>query len=287
MVWIYGGAFNTGSGIRTKYSPDYFMQENIILVTFNYRLSSLGFLSVADPACEVPGNAGLKDQVLALKWVKENISYFGGDNKNITVFGESAGGASVHYMTICEQTKGLFHKAICMSGVVKNPWAFSGPSTHWPYRLACEKGYSGPNEDKLVLDYLRKVPAEDLVLVDKLNLEAVGQGGFYAFVPCLEPYDSANGVITKPLEELTANAWGNQIPMVIGGTSFEGLVRYSQIKKKKVIDLYNNNPELYFPLELRKTLTADRTKKLVQQLKELHFKDTTDVLGFMDVSCNS
>lgn len=286
MVWIYGGAFNTGSGIRTKYSPDYFMQENIILVTFNYRLSSLGFLSLADPKCEVAGNAGLKDQVLALKWVKENISYFGGDNENITVFGESAGSASVHYMTICEQTRGLFQKTICMSGVVKNPWAYSDSTTHLPYRLACEKGYNGPNEDKLVLDYLEKLPAEELVLVDKLNLEAVNQGGFYAFVPSLEPYSSENAVISKPLDELIANAWGNQLPMLIGGTSFEGLVRYSQIKKKNVIELYNENPELYFPLKLRKILMQHNIEKLVEQLKELHFKNTTDVMGFMDVSLN-
>ncbi|XP_065360625.1 esterase B1-like [Calliphora vicina] len=282
MVWIYGGAFNTGSAIRNKYSPDYFMQENVILVTFNYRLSSLGFLSMEDPSCEVPGNAGLKDQVMALKWVKDNISYFGGDEENITLFGESAGAASVHFMTVTEQTRGLFHKAICMSGCISNPWAFSGKSTELPYRLACEKGYSGANEDKLVLEYLRNMPAEQLVLIDKLNLEAVGKGGFYAFIPCLEPYDNETAVIRKPLEELIKSSWGNEIPMMIGGTSFEGLVRYSQIKKKPVLEIYNAKPELYFPAKVQKKLTKEKTELLVKQLKELHFKNTSEIMGFMD-----
>ncbi|XP_037812857.1 esterase B1-like [Lucilia sericata] len=282
MVWIYGGAFNTGSGIRTKYSPDYFMQKNVILVTFNYRLSSLGFLSLADPSCEVPGNAGLKDQVMALKWVKDNISYFGGDEQNITLFGESAGGASVHFMAVTEQTKGLFHKAICMSGCISNPWAFSGISTDLPYRLACEKGYSGANEDKLVLEYLRKLPAEQLVLIDKLNLEAVGRGGFYAFIPSLEPYDNEGSVIRKPLEDLIKSGWGNEIPMMIGGTSFEGLVRYSQIKKKPVLEIFNAKPELYFPAEVQKKLTEEKRDLLVAKVKELHFKDTNEIMGFMD-----
>lgn len=71
------------------YGPDYFMQKDVVLVTFNYRLGPIGFLSLQDPELGVPGNAGLKDQTFALKWVQRNIANFGGDKENVTIFGES------------------------------------------------------------------------------------------------------------------------------------------------------------------------------------------------------
>lgn len=74
---------------------------------------------------QIPGNAGLKDQVIGIKWVKENCGAFGGDPNNITVFGESAGGASTHFLMITERTKGLFQKAITMSGSAFCDWALT------------------------------------------------------------------------------------------------------------------------------------------------------------------
>lgn len=139
MVWIYGGGFQFGEASRECYSPDYLLREDVVVISINYRLGPLGtnddtwkkkhifnislpgFLCLDDPELDVPGNAGLKDQVLALRWVKANCSRFGGDSANITIFGDSAGSASVHYMMITEQTRGLFHKAICMSGNTLSP----------------------------------------------------------------------------------------------------------------------------------------------------------------------
>lgn len=284
MVWIYGGAFNTGSCVRQKYGPDYLMKENVILVTFNYRLSSLGFLSLCDPACEVPGNAGLKDQVLALKWVKENISQFGGDIHNITLFGESAGASSVNYMLATPQTEGLFQKAICMSGCILNNWAFNENATELAYSLACDKGFNGPNEDSMILKFLQKLPAEQLVQIDKLNLKASIKGGFYAFVPTREPYDTEGSVVRKNLKDLLSSSWGNNIPVMIGGTSFEGLVRYSQLKNKpQIMDLYKNNPEMFLPEEVKNKHSKEILKSLAEQLKTIHFKDSSDIINFMDV----
>lgn len=99
---LYLQIFNTfihrfGSGNTFLYGPDYIVQEGVILVTFNYRLGPIGFLSVGGDA---PGNAGLKDQVLALKWVRDNIAAFGGNPNDVTIFGQSAGGASVHYLMV-------------------------------------------------------------------------------------------------------------------------------------------------------------------------------------------
>ena len=102
MVWIHGGAFIGGNGGTNFFGPDYFMCEHnenpVILVTLNYRLGILGFLSLGDDV--VTGNMGLKDQSLALKWVQNNIASFGGDPNQVTIFGESAGGFSNIFFSI-------------------------------------------------------------------------------------------------------------------------------------------------------------------------------------------
>ncbi|KAJ9598083.1 hypothetical protein L9F63_026814 [Diploptera punctata] len=116
MVWIHGGAFIMGS--------------DVVVVTINYRLGAFGFLNLDIE--EVPGNAGLKDQVLALKWVQENILEFGGNPNKVTIVGESAGGASVHLHILSPMSTGLFHHAISESGTGLNPWAFRTPNSSFP-----------------------------------------------------------------------------------------------------------------------------------------------------------
>ncbi|KAK7083393.1 hypothetical protein SK128_020036, partial [Halocaridina rubra] len=97
MVYIHGGAFYLGGSYFFR-GVQPLVQHNVIMVTINYRLGVLGFLSTEDAAA--PGNQGLKDQTLALQWVHDNIAAFGGDPDKITIFGESAGSASVHYQLI-------------------------------------------------------------------------------------------------------------------------------------------------------------------------------------------
>lgn len=122
-VWIHGGGFVAGSSSTELYGPEFIVEKEVIMVSMNYRLGIFGFLSLKDPKLGIPGNAGLKDQAMALKWIKENISFFGGDPKNITIFGESAGGASVHFQMISPMSKGLFCKAVSLSGTALCPWA--------------------------------------------------------------------------------------------------------------------------------------------------------------------
>lgn len=86
---IYGGGFVVGGGEDYYYGADFLMEQCVILVTMNYRLGPLGFLSLAQP--EFSGNMGLKDQQLALKWIQDNIHTFGGDNESVTIIGTSAG----------------------------------------------------------------------------------------------------------------------------------------------------------------------------------------------------
>ncbi|XP_054729259.1 juvenile hormone esterase-like [Anastrepha obliqua] len=104
MVYIHGGGFQCGSGISSFHGPEFLLDQDIILVIGNYRVGPLGFLSTETLDC--PGNFGLKDQVEILRWVQENIAAFGGDPTSVTIFGNSAGAASVTYHMLSNSSKG-------------------------------------------------------------------------------------------------------------------------------------------------------------------------------------
>ncbi|KAL3288034.1 hypothetical protein HHI36_002486 [Cryptolaemus montrouzieri] len=123
LVYIHGGAFIFGAATNENYGPEYLLDKDLILVTPNYRLGALGFLSTNDDVS--PGNYGLKDQSLALKWVNKNIKHFGGDPDSVTVGGVSAGGASSHYQLLSPLNTGLFKGVISQSGISLCNWAFN------------------------------------------------------------------------------------------------------------------------------------------------------------------
>ena len=118
MIWIHGGALVTGGSSSIMYDLKYLAKRGVVVVSINYRLGPLGFLKLdeaTDGKINSSGNEGLIDQRNAIKWVKDNISSFGGDPKNITIFGESAGSWSCN-LQIAAGDDGLFQKAICQSG---------------------------------------------------------------------------------------------------------------------------------------------------------------------------
>ena len=103
MFWVHGGGFLDGAG--SHFGADFIMDEDVILVTINYRLGILGFLNTEDGTA--PANVGLKDMIFALKWVQRNIAAFGGDPKKVTIFGESAGAVSVHLLMLSPAANGM------------------------------------------------------------------------------------------------------------------------------------------------------------------------------------
>jgi para-nitrobenzyl esterase len=120
FVWIHGGAFRQGGSCSLLYDGSALARRgDVVVVTINYRLGTLGFLShpsLTDEATGICGNWGLLDQVAALEWVRDNIERFGGDPGNVTLFGESAGAMSVSVLLSCVAERGLFRRAIVQSG---------------------------------------------------------------------------------------------------------------------------------------------------------------------------
>lgn len=168
LVWIYGGGFYSGASSLDVYDGRFLAQaEGTVLVSMNYRVGAFGFLALPGSR-EAPGNVGLLDQRLALQWVQENVAAFGGDPMSVTLFGESAGAASVGMHLLSPPSRGLFHRAVLQSGAPNGPWATVGMgearrrATLLARLVGCPPGGAGSNDTELVA-CLRTRPAQDLV----------------------------------------------------------------------------------------------------------------------------
>nr|XP_053646150.1 uncharacterized protein LOC128698080 isoform X2 [Cherax quadricarinatus] len=159
LVFIHGGAYFADS--TTHYPPHVLLNEDIVLVTLQYRLGILGFLSTEDEV--MPGNQGLKDQALALRWVKTNVRQFGGDPEKITIFGESAGGGCVHFQILSPKTDGLFARAILQSGSAICPRSLGDAHKDVAYHTAAVVGCHQWDSYEL-LQCLQEARAEELIL---------------------------------------------------------------------------------------------------------------------------
>ena len=208
MVWIHGGAFRFGSGSAPFYDGSAFAHDGVVLVTINYRLGQLGYFAhpalTKAAATNAPlGNYGAMDQIAALNWVKRNIAAFGGDPQNVTIFGESAGGASLLYLLSSPAAAGLFARAIIESGGGwAAPLSLSEKESEGA-AFATRQGLSGADA---TLDQLRALPVEatfDLPL--KLG-----------FGPFLD-----GRLFSKTPQQAFAAGTNIHVPLIIGSNSFE------------------------------------------------------------------
>ena len=167
MVWIYGGGLVNGGTQPEIYQGDQFARRGVVFVSLNYRLGRFGFfafpaLSAEHPA-EPKGNYAYMDQIAALTWVKRNIAAFGGDPENVTVFGESAGGFSVHTLIVSPLGRGLFQKAIVESGGGRDQLgAAPGLPAAEAIGMAFAKSQRIEGGDAAALAQLRALPAENV-----------------------------------------------------------------------------------------------------------------------------
>nr|CAA88030.1 estalpha2 esterase [Culex quinquefasciatus] len=275
MLYIHGGAFMRGSSGVEMYGPDYLIQKDVVFVSFNYRIGALGFISFDSPELGLPGNAGLKDQNLALRWVVDNVANFGGDPKNITLFGESAGGCSVHYHMVSDLSRGLFQRAIVMSGCVLNNWSVV-PRRKFSERLAKALGWNGQGGERAALEVLVKADPESIVREQEvlLNENEIENRILFSFGPVIEPYITKKCMIPKDPVEMCREAWSNEIDILIGGNSEEGLFCLNGIKENPSIMSNLKDFEYLVPLELDLVRTSQRCKEVGKQMKKFYYGET-------------
>ncbi|KAG6452860.1 venom carboxylesterase-6 [Manduca sexta] len=217
VVFIHGGAFMYGQG--DIYEPSHFMDRDVVVVTFNYRLGPLGFLSTGDEIA--PGNNGLKDQSFLLHWVKNNIMMFGGNPDSITLTGCSAGGASVHYHYLSPLSRGTFNRGIAFSGAAFASWTHAVKPAQKAKTLSTIVGCP-TTTNKEMIDCLKYRPAEVIVnaqaeMLDwKVHL-------FTPFTPTVEAPGVREPFLSQyPYHAAIAGSMMN-VPLITSVTSEEGL----------------------------------------------------------------
>ena len=169
MVWVHGGGNVAGSGVEALFNGDALARRGVVVVNINYRLGVFGFFAHPELTQESPhraaGNYGLADQILALRWVRENIARFGGNPENVTIFGESAGANDVNALIASPLTTGLFARVIAQSGPIGTQLSLP-VSEKRGVDLAARLGITGPH----AIAALRALSATEL-------MEKAAQGG--------------------------------------------------------------------------------------------------------------
>jgi para-nitrobenzyl esterase len=230
MVWIHGGGFTSGSASSAFTTGEKLAEKGVILVNISYRLGVFGFLAhpelTAESENHVSGNYGLLDQIAALNWIQHNIEAFQGDPNNITIFGQSAGGISVSILAASPLAKGLFQRAICMSGGSFYPVSVNRDPDNYIQLL---KG-----AEKLGVEFTKRMGANSIEELRKIDPEKFLSdpmsliGGIF---PIVDEY-----VITGDQYKLYEEGKYNGVPVMIGSTSDEGSLLVMAAKPGEYVD---------------------------------------------------
>ncbi|CAG7822044.1 unnamed protein product [Allacma fusca] len=217
IVFIHGGGFNTGAAASLIYGPDFIVDENIVLITIQYRLGVLGFLSTEDRV--TPGNWGLLDQIEALNWVKSNVASFGGDPDKITVMGEGAGAASVSLLTLTTRARGLFGNMILLGGTALNPQYLQKNPLESAKELGSRLQCNSYKDFQQLVDCIRASSTENLVKEVNQMFHFFNFPRWFA--PCID-----NVLFDKTPEEIFQSGKFTKVPVLMGLAAHEAAFYY-------------------------------------------------------------
>ncbi|KAH8270431.1 hypothetical protein KR018_009957, partial [Drosophila ironensis] len=218
LVLLHGGAFMFGGAALNGHQ--YVMREgNVMAVKISYRVGPLGFASTGDR--DLPGNYGLKDQRLALRWIKENIVHFGGNPENIVLIGHSAGGASVHLQILHQDFRRLARAGVSVSGNALDPWVVQKGARGRAFELGRILG-CGQLEDSVALKTcLKSKPASEIVSAVSSFL-VFSYVPFSTFGPVVEPPDAPEAFLTQHPIDVISSAKLSHVPWAVTYTTEDG-----------------------------------------------------------------
>ncbi|KAG5884998.1 hypothetical protein JTB14_025344 [Gonioctena quinquepunctata] len=268
MVFFHGGGWLAGGGNSLWYGPDIFLDRDIVLVVTNYRIGALGFLSTGDEV--VSGNNGLKDQNLALKWTKKNIAKFGGDAESITIFGESAGGASSQYHMLSPLSRGLFKTAILQSGTTLCSWAFSENNENLKNSRKLARALNCPIEPTTEMaECLRKVDANTIIEQDGI-FKVWDYDPMIPFKPSIEPKHEGAFLTDHPLN-LIKDGKSMDIPIIVGLNTEDGSLKVAGYESQNLLEGFNDRFDEIVPVSFGYDRIFKNAAPVTRNLRKFYF----------------
>lgn len=295
MFYLHGGGYTMGNGNVQFAGPEYLLENDVILVTGNYRLGAFGFFTMDND--HFNGNYGLKDQVMMMKWIQENIHFFGGDRNKVTVFGDGAGAASIGFHMMSPMSKGLFHQAIMQGGTQYNQWALQDKQVavknamKMLNAMGCNwNQHNNVNNFYEVQQCFKNKNTHEIMhfaqtMYDWHNDPMV------TFGPVIEKSTGKNNFLTQDIYT-TKNYWGNQIPTIVGFNNNAGAFKWITLLNDKVLmkDFTTNFDNVMPYIFYYHHLDQQYQQQITTMLKDFYFKgkdmnNVNDIQqGFINVS---
>ena len=280
MFFIHGGAFAYGTQVRMA-GDRLQAWGDVVVVSINYRLGPLGFLCLETD--EAGGNMGLLDMVVALEWTHQFIEYFGGDPNQITIFGESAGGAAIGHLLLSKEGRGLFARGIGQSGSPIASWAFDSQAGKEGVEVARLAGCREEElaSDDLIVNCLRAVPAENVSAAfyqHSLNQRRQGEGGFGGTTPCGQTHGQRKFYRQDetPMDLLYDGDF-EHLPIMFGANSHEGSYVFGDVYNDFLVpnNLADNQTFLRYDIihSLMKVVGVSNSYAVENLIEEDYFQD--------------
>ncbi|KAG5891221.1 hypothetical protein JTB14_036137 [Gonioctena quinquepunctata] len=270
IVYIHSGGFYGGGSTSILLGPNYYLDQDIVLVTLQYRLASLGFISTGDK--HAPGNIGFKDQVEALKWVKNNIEYFGGDPNAVTIQGYSAGAFSVFLHMVSPMSRGLFHKLACMSG---SPVGILPIPTNQLELAKKQARLVGCPDDssEIIVECLKTVPAEKLG--ESLpGFREFGYDPSWIWTPIIEGDFGQQRFLTDHPIRLIEEGQFQRVPFMTGQTRNEsGYKAFDIIDDDSLTEEFNEDYERIAPIAFNYEKNTEHSRKVTRAIESFYLHD--------------
>lgn len=276
VVYVHGGGYQVGFG--NSVTPKKLVRgEKIIAITFNYRLGAHGFLCLGTK--EAPGNAGMKDIVALLRWVKKNIEKFGGNPEEVTIAGYSSGAAAVELLMLSDLTRGLFNKAIPESGSALASFTIQRDPLANAKKFAKKMNVTDVDDIEVLEKFYTKASFKKLTA----NTFSGAPGTAISFEPCIERDIGEEAFLTEAPVNIISKGKYQKVPILFGICNMEGLVRVNYFEMW--LEKFNSKFSQYLPSNL-KFESQEQKEEIAKKVKEFYFGKKTitesNILAYID-----